>query len=99
MSDKYEIVQTYGFTYKDCEGKVYNKEIQTSGASWSECLNDYVRFLESIFQYNIMNKVRIEEPIWMDLVYEHYPNYVDPWTGGYFVKEAEEDIFEEEQDW
>jgi hypothetical protein len=87
MIDSDEALQTYGFTYTDCDGKVYNKEIRTPGAMWSECLNDYVRFLESIFQYDIMSKVRLQEPIWLSAMYEHHHDWVDPWKGEYFVKD------------
>jgi hypothetical protein len=79
-----EIMQTYSFTYTDCNGKTYKKEITTDGCSWMECMNDYVRFLESIFQYNIMDSVRIKEPVWMGYMLEHHSDYLDPWTGEYF---------------
>jgi hypothetical protein len=91
MIDNDEAMQTYGFTYIDCDGKVYKKEINTPGATWTECMNDYVRFLESIFQYDIMSKVRLEEPVYLDLMYEHCSNWIDPWTGEYFVKNEEVD--------
>lgn len=84
-----EIMQTYGFMYTDCDGKVYKKEINTSGATWMECMNDYVRFLESVFQYNIMESVRLKEPVYLSSLYEHYADYTDPWTGEYFVDEQE----------
>lgn len=87
MSDNYEVLQTFGFTYKDCNGKTYTKEIVTEGATWKECLNDYVRFLESVFQYNIMDQVRIQEPVWLTTMYDQYPDYLDPWTGHYFNDE------------
>jgi hypothetical protein len=84
MTDKYEVNQQYGFTYVDCEGKIHKKEITTEGCTWMECVNDYVRFLESVFQYDIMSKVRIQEPVWLSSMHEHYPDYLDPWTGEYF---------------
>lgn len=87
MIDNDETMQTYGFMYTDCDGKVYKKEISTPGATWSECMNDYVRFLESVFQYEIMSKVRLEEPFYLNIMYENYPDYLDPWTGEYFTKE------------
>jgi hypothetical protein len=87
-----EIMQTYGFTYTDCDGKVYTKTISTPGATWSECLNDYVRFLESVFQYGIMEKVRLQEPVWLSTMYEHHPDYIDPWKGEYFVDEVEDEL-------
>jgi hypothetical protein len=89
MIDNDEAMQTYGFSYIDCNGKVYKKEIITPGATWTECLNDYVRFLESVFQYGIMDKVRLQEPVWLSTVYEQHHDYLDPWTGGYFTVEEE----------
>ena len=84
MSDKDEAMQQYGFVYVDCDGKTYKKEIITGGATWMECMNDYVRFLESIFQYNIMDNVRLREPVYLKSMREHYSDYLDPWTGEYF---------------
>ena len=94
MTDNNEPLQTYGFTYMDCDGKTYKKEIATEGATWSEALNDYVRFLESVFQYDIMSKVRIKEPGWLDAMHEHYPDYIDPWTGQYFSDDQEDHLSE-----
>jgi hypothetical protein len=90
MTDKNEMMQTYSFTYIDCDGKKYEKTITTPGMTWTECMNDYVRFLESIFQYNIMNNVRLREPMYLSSMYEHYSDYVDPWTGEYFVEGDDE---------
>jgi hypothetical protein len=90
MTDKNEMMQTYSFTYTDCDGKKYEKTITTPGMTWTECMNDYVRFLESIFQYNIMNNVRLREPMYLSSMYEHYSDYVDPWTGEYFVEGDDE---------
>ena len=95
MSDKYEVNQQYGFTYTDCGGKTYKKEISTEGCTWMECLNDYVRFLESVFQYEIMPSVRIKEPVWLGDIYESYPFYPDPWKGEYFTDEEEEESKED----
>jgi hypothetical protein len=85
-----ELMQTYSFSYTDCDGKKYEKTITTPGCTWMECMNDYVRFLESVFQYNIMKNVRLREPVWMKTMLEDYSDYVDPWTGEYFVDEQEE---------
>lgn len=87
MSD--DIMQTYSFTYTDCDGKKYEKTITTPGVTWMECMNDYVRFLESIFQYNIMDSVRLKEPAYLASLYDHYSDYIDPWTGEYFVEQEE----------
>lgn len=89
MTDKYELNQQYSFTYTDCDGKTYKKEISTEGCTWMECMNDYVRFLESVFQYEIMPSVRIKEPVWMDSMLESYPFYPDPWHGEYFTDDED----------
>jgi hypothetical protein len=89
--DHEEIMQTYGFSYTDCEGKVYKKEISTPGASWHECMDDYVKFLETIFGYPIKHQVRLEEPMYLKSMYENYPSYIDPWTGEYFKPEETND--------
>lgn len=94
MTDNYEVSQQYSFTYTDCTGKAHKKEILTEGVTWAECLNDYVRFLESVFQYEIMPKVRIQEPGWLDSMFEHYPDYLDPWTGEYFNDDYEDYLSE-----
>ena len=86
-----DVTQQYGFEYTDCDGKVYKKQITTAGATWHECMDDYVKFLESVFGYSIKDQVRLEEPKWLDTVYEHYPAYLDPWTGEYFVKDEVQD--------
>lgn len=85
-----DIMQTYSFSYTDCDGKKYEKTISTAGCTWLECMNDYVRFLESVFQYNIMNNVRLKEPVWLTSMHEHYSDYIDPWTGEYFVEQEED---------
>jgi hypothetical protein len=90
MIDHDEIMQTYGFSYMDCNGKVYEKVIHNPEPSWHSCMDDYVKFLESVFGYAIKSQVRLEEPKWLELMYEHHLDYLDPWTGEYFVKDAEE---------
>ena len=97
MSDKIE--QTYSFSYTDIDGKVHEKTIKTQGMTWMECMNDYVRFLESVFQYNIMDSVRIKEPQYSSIMYEVYPDYLDPWTGEYFSDDEVEDELTSEYGW
>ena len=84
-----DIMQQYGFTYTDCDGKEHTKTIKTAGCTWHECLDDYVKFLESIFGYAIKSQVRLEEPMWLESMYAHHPEWLDPWTGEYFVKDEE----------
>ena len=91
MSVKEEIMQTFGFSYMDFNGKVYKQEIQTPGATWHECMDGYVKFLESVFGYPIKPQVRLEEPCWLDSMYEYHPEWIDPWTGEYFVDEEDDE--------
>jgi hypothetical protein len=42
-----------------------------------------------VFGYDIKSQVRLEEPKWLDTMYEHHPEWLDPWTGEYFVKDKE----------
>lgn len=91
-------MRTYSFSYTDCDGKTYEKTITTPTDTWTECMNDYVRFLESIFQYNIMDSVRLKEPVWLTSIYEHYPDYLDPWTGAYFVEQEQRTEQEEDNE-
>lgn len=92
------IEQVYSFSYTDGDGKEHTKTIKTPGATWSECLNDYVRFLESVFGYEIMSQVRLKDNVFRRSLLEDYPYYefTDPWSGGYFVDEQDES--EEEYD-
>lgn len=85
-----EIMQTYGFSYMDCDGKVYEKVIHNPDATWHSCIDDYVKFLESVFCYDIKSQVRLEEPKYLKQVHITYHDYLDPWTGEYFVKDDEE---------
>lgn len=89
MNDKEEIMQVFGFTYMDCNGKKYKQEIQTPGATWHECMDGYVKFLESVFGYPIKDQVRLEEPLYLETMYYHYPDYLEPWTGDYFTKDED----------
>lgn len=85
-----DIEQIYSFTYTDCEGKEYSKTIKTPGVTWKECLNDYVRFLESIYGYDIMSKVRLKDDVFRREFSSDYP-YLDPWHGEYFVDEEDDE--------
>lgn len=80
----------YGFTYKDCDGKVYSTKIEKDGIMWSDALHDYIRFLESIYGYEIKSKVRIEAPKWLHLMQEE-GDFFDPWSENYFYYEDEKE--------
>ena len=57
----------YGFEYKDCDGKVYKTRIETTDHTWDEILNDFVKFLENVYGYEIMHKIKVQEPMWLSL--------------------------------
>ena len=76
----------YAFQYTDCNGKTYNATVEQPGPTWMEALDDYVRFLESVYKYDIRSKVRIQEPPYQKLIEEDW-GYIDPWTGSYFNDE------------
>ena len=90
-----EIEQEYSFTYTDCDGKVTETKIQTPGITWMDCLNDYVRFLEQVYGYPIMHKVRIEEPKYRQRMVENYADYNEPWKGQFFTADEDLDQYEE----
>ena len=90
---------SYSFKYTDCEGKTYTSSFDNPGPTWMEALDDYVRFLESIYKYDIRSKVRVEEPTYQKSV-ENVWGYIDPWTGEYFTKEDDknhEDFWGDEE--
>jgi hypothetical protein len=66
-----------------------------AGPTWMEALDDYVRFLESVYKYDIRSKVRLEEPVYLKGVKAEDWGYIDPWTGEYFVKEVKDELTDE----
>lgn len=79
----------YGFEYKDCEGKVYKTRIEAGDHTWDEILNDFVKFLEVIYGYDIMNKIKVQEPAWFNWDTEALGMW--KWTGPSWTKEEEDD--------
>ncbi len=89
-NDEYKDHTGYAFQYTDCDGKVYNATIENPGPTWMEALNDYVKFLESVFTYEIQSNIRLKEPRYkkeLDKVHD----YIDPWTGEYFNDEEDDE--------
>jgi hypothetical protein len=70
---------TYGFTYKDCDNKLYKQEITIDEVTWPEVLNDFVDFLQHVYGYNIKDSIRIREP--------RYETFPESWSGEYFSEE------------
>lgn len=93
MSDKFD-KDYFGFEYVDYDGKRYY--LQVSGLDrWSDVLEDFVRFLESLYKYNIKDKIRIQEPAWVKYSTETEINWNDPWVNHYFYPEDEDEQDEE----
>lgn len=88
--DEYKDHTGYAFQYTDCDGKVYNTTIESPGPTWMEALNDYVKFLESVYKYEIQSNIRLKKTFSkkeLDKIHD----YIDPWTGEYFNDEEDED--------
>jgi hypothetical protein len=95
MNDnKPEMEQEYSFSYTDCDGKVYQTTIKTPDCTWLEALDDFVKFLESVFKYEIQSKIRVEQPFWMKLdnLDAESLAYLEchGWQGQYFSRDEEE---------
>lgn len=84
-------MSSYSFSYTDDDGKTWTLDIQESGDTWSEMLNDFVKFMESIYDYPIKPKIRLKAPIWIEFMDSSYHEY-DPWENNYwYPDESEED--------
>lgn len=82
MNDNEDTTVSYGFAYRDFEGKHHKHEVIMDEVTWPEMLNDFVRFMESIYGYEILPSIRIE-----------YPRYCinsEAWQGKCFINDTEE---------
>lgn len=77
----------YGFVYQDDDGKRYKAQYENTGESWTEALEDFIRFLESIYKYDIKSQVKIKAPAWAN-----YKNidWFDPWENNYFYEDEDD---------
>lgn len=89
MNDEQQ--EYYAFEHCDSSGKIISTRV-TGNERWSDVLEDFVRFLEGIYKYNIKDHIRLEKPFWVDL--DTYNEIYDPWSNHYF----EIDIEEEEEE-
>ena len=89
MTDNNE--EYFAFEYRDEDGKKYYTRV-TGNYLWSDVLEDFVRFLEGIYKYNIKDQIRLQQPPWLDFR-DNYDMW-DPWINHYF--EIDEDDEEEE---
>ena len=56
----------YAFEYRNEEGKIFYTRV-SGDDRWPDVLEDFVRFLEGIYKYNIKDKIRLEKPVWVNL--------------------------------
>lgn len=73
MNDDYTI---YGFTYRDCNGKISKHEVTVDDITWPEVLDDFVNFLQNVYGYDIKSSIRVREP--------EYTFQPAAWNGDYF---------------
>ncbi len=93
MSDKFD-TDYFGFEHVDYDGKRYY--MQVSGLDrWSDVLEDFVRFLESLYKYNIKDQIRIKAPEWLRNTDDEMDWY-DPWVNHYFYPNDDDDEQDEE---
>jgi len=81
----------YGFEYSDCDGKVYKTVIKNNENTWTEVLEDFVNFLQTVYKYDIKSQVRVQEPVWFQNLTQWDREAISGWQGEYFVKEDEEE--------
>lgn len=81
----------YGFEYSDCDGKVYKTKIENAEATWTEVLEDFVNFLQTVYKYDIKSQVRVQEPVWFQDLDQWEREEYQGWQGTYFVKEDEKE--------
>ena len=78
----------YAFEHRDYDGKVIYTRV-SGDECWPSVLEDFVRFLESIYKYNIKDQIRLQKPDWLDLDTEN--DIYDPWRDHYFEIDTEEE--------
>lgn len=90
-------MSTYSFTYTDDEGKTRTFDVNNADDSWPEMLNDFVKFMETIYDYPIKPKIRLQAPLWFKYFDYSYDVY-DPWEDNYWYPDEEENEEEEDND-
>lgn len=90
MSDnQYE--DYFAFEHQNFEGKKYYTKV-SGDDRWSDVLEDFVRFLEGIYKYNIKDQIRLQQPAWVGLDSDY--DMDDPWINHYFEIDEEEEADE-----
>ena len=86
MNDEQQ--EYYAFEHRDSDGKITYTRV-TGNDRWPDVLEDFVRFLEGIYKYNIKDHIRLEKPCWVDLDTDN--EIYDPWSNHYFEIDIEEE--------
>lgn len=77
----------FAFEHRDYNGKVFYYKV-SGDDRWAYVLEDFVRFLEGIYKYNIKDKIRLKKPGWFGLDPE--VDMMDPWQYHYFEIDTED---------
>lgn len=93
MNDKQQ--EYFAFEHRNYEGKVFYTRV-SGDERWPDVLEDFVRFLEGIYKYNIKDQIRLEKPFWVDFDTEN--EIYDPWRDHYFEIDTDEEEVETDED-
>lgn len=85
----------FAFEHRDYDGKTIYTRV-SGDDRWSDVLEDFVRFLEGIYKYNIKDQIRLEKPAWYGLDSEL--DMADPWHYHYFEIDTETEEDEPDED-
>ena len=83
----------FAFEHRDGDGKKYYTRV-TGNDQWPDVLEDFVRFLEGIYKYNIKDQIRLQQPPWLDFM-DNYDMW-DPWINHYFEIDTKEEEADED---
>ena len=84
----------FAFEHRNFDGKTHYTKV-SGDDRWSDVLEDFVRFLEGIYKYNIKDSIRLKQPSWVG--YDSYLDMADPWINHYFeIDDSDEHVEEEE---
>ena len=83
----------FAFEHRDYDGKTTYTRV-TAADRWPDVLEDFVRFLEGLYKYNIKDQILIQKPIWAGLT--NSIDLYDPWADHYYVVDEEDEDEETE---
>lgn len=88
-----DVREYFAFEHRDFDGKTFYTKV-SGDDRWSDVLEDFVRFLEGIYKYNIKDNIRLEKPVWANL--DDELDIGDPWINHYFEIDTEEEEADED---